>query len=97
MTHSQRSGSHCSVCMFINMVRLALVTSVTCTSLLLPPVRFCVRIHMVCVHTHIHTHECTHAHTHTHTQTYPDNPGVYSAKVTPFFFDGSSNSFIVLH
>ena len=40
MTYLQRSGSHCRVWMFISMVRLALVTSVTCLPPFTPPGRF---------------------------------------------------------
>ena len=36
----QSSGSHCSVCRFINIVLLALVTSVTCLPPSTPPVKF---------------------------------------------------------
>ena len=39
-THRQRWSSHCSVWMFINMVRLALVTSVTYLPPSGPPVKF---------------------------------------------------------
>ena len=48
MTHLQRKGSHSRVCMFINIVRLALVTSVTWTPPFIPPVRCwgCVRVWM---------------------------------------------------
>ena len=40
LTHRHRCSSHCSVWMFINMVRLALVTSVTYLPPSGPPVKF---------------------------------------------------------